>query len=446
LSEAEFHNEISNNKYSLIFVASVLYERVKETYKTLKTNAEIVLIAEFGDVITDRNVSILTTPIFCLPVANFLNGVSDSFINNLNKNEAERLIAPEARILVVDDITTNLKVAKGLIQPYEIHVDLCKSGQDAIRAVETTRYDIVFMDHMMPGMDGIEATAKIRAMGDNDPYYKSLPIIALTANAVAGIKEILIKSGFDDFLSKPIDTVKLNSIIETWIPKHKLKFTTNEARSRDKILPDYDSIGAENNGINIKIEGINVDKGISTTGGIAENYIRFLSIFYKDGKLKLDEIRECLQRNNISLYVTHVHGLKSAAAIIGAEKFSADAKNLEIAGKRNDWDYINKHNHVFLSDLERLLERINDIVSKEKSIRRAEITDGEQLIKTLNNLNKAFADFDSMGMNKCVKTLREYTHVAGIGECIENIIHDHLIGQYDEAVLKIENLLRELKN
>jgi len=97
--------------------------------------------------------------------------------------------------------------------PYKMQVDLCRSGQDAIQAVKDIRYDLVFMDHKMPNMDGAEATALIREMGNKDPHYKNLPIIALTANAVSGAKEIFLKSGFNDYLSKPIDTTKLNIIL-----------------------------------------------------------------------------------------------------------------------------------------------------------------------------------------------------------------------------------------
>jgi CheY-like chemotaxis protein len=129
--------------------------------------------------------------------------------------------APEASVLVVDDIVTNLKVANGLLLPYKMQVDLCKSGMTAIEAMKKNRYDMVFMDHKMPGMDGIETTQMIRSMGEEDPYYKEVPVIALTANAVSGTKEMFLENGFNDYLSKPIDTVKLNAALERWIPKVK---------------------------------------------------------------------------------------------------------------------------------------------------------------------------------------------------------------------------------
>jgi len=129
--------------------------------------------------------------------------------------------APNARVLVVDDNDVNLEVAKGLMQPYKMQVDLCTSGAEAIEKVKTNGYDLVFMDHMMPEMGGVEATKIIREMAKENPHYANLPIIALTANAVSGVKEMFLENGFNDFLSKPIDIVELNSILEKWLPREK---------------------------------------------------------------------------------------------------------------------------------------------------------------------------------------------------------------------------------
>jgi signal transduction histidine kinase/CheY-like chemotaxis protein len=134
--------------------------------------------------------------------------------------------APNARVLVVDDIDVNLEVAEGLMQPYKMQVDLCMSGAKAIEMVKANSYDLVFIDHMMPEMGGVEATKLIREMAKENPHYANLPIIALTANAVLGVKEMFLANGFNDFLSKPIDIVNLNLILEKWLPKEKQIYST----------------------------------------------------------------------------------------------------------------------------------------------------------------------------------------------------------------------------
>jgi signal transduction histidine kinase/CheY-like chemotaxis protein len=142
-----------------------------------------------------------------------------------------RWIAPTAKILIVDDIVTNLKVARGLLAPFECEIDLCTNGAQAVSMVKNETYDLVFMDHMMPEMDGIEVTAAIRAWeearqnepqptGEN-PAAGRIPIIALTANALSGMHEMFLAKGFDGYLAKPIDIKSLNTIMEKWIPVEK---------------------------------------------------------------------------------------------------------------------------------------------------------------------------------------------------------------------------------
>ncbi|MDR2554429.1 MAG: response regulator [Fibromonadaceae bacterium] len=147
--------------------------------------------------------------------------VNELFDSIKNENLTIKFTAPNAKVLVVDDIDANLKVVKGLMQPYKMQVDLCTSGAEAIEKVKANGYDLVFIDHMMPEMDGVEATKLIRKIESENPYYANLPIIALTANAVSGVKEMFLSNGFNDFLSKPIDIIDLNSILEKWLPKEK---------------------------------------------------------------------------------------------------------------------------------------------------------------------------------------------------------------------------------
>ena len=154
-------------------------------------------------------------------VGSFDKMASADYKSEVVSDNVVSFTAPEAKILIVDDTPTNLRVVNGLLMPYEMHVELRTSGADAVEAIRNNRYDLTFMDHFMPEMDGVETTERIRAMGDEDPYYAELPIIALTANAVTGMREMFLQSGFNDFLSKPIDTVQLNSVLAKWIPKGK---------------------------------------------------------------------------------------------------------------------------------------------------------------------------------------------------------------------------------
>jgi signal transduction histidine kinase/CheY-like chemotaxis protein len=135
-----------------------------------------------------------------------------------------RVHLPYARVLIVDDVPVNLDVARGMMQPYQMQIDCATSGEDAIEMIqnEEVRYNAIFMDHMMPGMDGIEATRIIREEIGTD-YAKSIPIIALTANAIAGNEEIFLGKGFQAFLSKPIDIQRMDQVIRKWVRDRELE-------------------------------------------------------------------------------------------------------------------------------------------------------------------------------------------------------------------------------
>ncbi|MDR2368508.1 MAG: transporter substrate-binding domain-containing protein [Deltaproteobacteria bacterium] len=165
-----------------------------------------------------KGLHVIQKPIYCLPVANVLNDAEETKTAKSRKDRVG-LIAPDAQALVVDDILINLKVAKGLLSPFKLRVDTAVSGQEAINLVKANHYDIIFMDHMMPGMDGIETTERIRDL----PGGKDIPIIALTANAITGVKEMFISHGMNDFISKPIEHGKLEAMLAEWLPKDKLK-------------------------------------------------------------------------------------------------------------------------------------------------------------------------------------------------------------------------------
>ena len=220
-SGAELKKVLSNETFSHIIVSHTLYEKNRDIITSLGANTAVILLAEFGETVPNGDWDILVMPVHAITIANVFNGIHDNFSYQMGGAHATKFVAPDAKVLVVDDIHTNLMVAEGLLQPYKMQIDLCKSGADAIEAVKSTRYDLIFMDHRMPEMDGVEATRRIRELGAEDPYYKSLPIIALTANAVSGMMEMFMQNGLNDYLSKPIDTAKMDIILVKWLPAKK---------------------------------------------------------------------------------------------------------------------------------------------------------------------------------------------------------------------------------
>jgi len=221
----EMLEALAGGRYAFAFVSLDLYKKSAEALARLRTETRIVLLTEFGETVPEKGLASLAMPVHSLSMAAILNGAQGGQPDDGSGGGAAGFSpgfsAPGASILVVDDVLTNLKVVKGLLSPYGAQVSLCKSAEMALDAIQLGHYDLVFMDYMMPEMDGIEATARIRALGEQDRYFAEVPIIALTANALSGMREFFIGNGFNDFLSKPVDVVRLDAVLEQWIPAAK---------------------------------------------------------------------------------------------------------------------------------------------------------------------------------------------------------------------------------
>jgi len=413
-NDEELREKLKTKNYAFLFVSHSLLENAKSIMQELGSKAQMVALTEFGEATADINLRTLAMPVHSISVANILNGVSDSFSYSANESIATRFTAQNARILIVDDIDTNLKVARGLMLPYKMQVDLLLSGAEAIEAVKANDYDIVFMDHMMPEMDGIEATKHIREMGKTE-----LPIIALTANAVSGVKEMFLSNGFNDFLSKPIDIVKMNAILGKWLPKEK------QEKTETKTIDTNGSKDAE-----VKIDGVDAKKGIAMAGGNIEIYMEVLATYRKDGIKKIDEIKECLETDNYNLYTTYVHALKSASASIGAFDLSEMAKALEAAGKQQDLAYIKQHNSEFLNTLKIILDNIGKVLKKDEP---KGPVDFEALKTGLNKLKEAIGLFDPDAIDEAANALQAFKQVEGV----EDILQKTLVGKYEDALAMI---------
>ncbi|GHU89005.1 hypothetical protein FACS1894202_06240 [Clostridia bacterium] len=372
-SRTDFREAIANERFKFIFLSSFLYKDVMEVMHEQLPDALPVLISTFGDAIP-QGIRTVSMPAHPIVVANVLNGVTDAYADDGDKSV--RFIAPNARVLIVDDISTNLMVAEGLVGPYQMVVDTAVNGFDAVEMAASRRYDIIFMDHMMPKMDGLEATARIRATGNDTP------IIALTANAIYGVRDMFIRAGMNDLLTKPIELRRLNEILERWLP-------------RDKQLPTEEPAVRVIEEPTLVIAGVNTEKGIEYSGGSEDYYVRVLETFRRNGSSYVNTIRGCLESGDLPLYTISVHALKSAAANIGADDISMTAFDLETAGKRGDAQYVSVNTPMFLDSLEKLMRNIIWALNQNDSGERetADIERGE-LTELLTRLAEAAAEFD----------------------------------------------------
>ena len=275
-----------------------------------------------------------------------------------------RIKLPYASVLIVDDVATNLDIAKGLMKPYGMRVDCVTSGQQAIESVreEKVRYNAIFMDHMMPGMDGIEATRLIREIGSD--YAKTVPIIALTANAVIGNEKMFLDNGFQAFISKPIEFSKLDSVIRQWVRDKSIE--NEEEGNDDKNTPSRDP-EAPNSGLNIlecDIDGISIKKGLERLGGNEEVYLSALHSYVVNVPPLLETIKDATH-DNLDEYAISVNGVKGASRAIFAAAVGDSAEALEEAAAANDFDFVNANNPIFIKSVEVLITSLCKMIGEQ---------------------------------------------------------------------------------
>ncbi len=259
--------------------------------------------------------------------------------------------APGMKVLIVDDNVINRKVARSFLKSYEFDLAEAESGPEAIELVRNDRYDIIFMDHMMPGMDGIEAVDIIRRdCGENGT---TPVIVALTANAMEGMREQFLQSGFQDFIAKPLDRRELNQLLLRWVPE---KYRRSEEQTKDSKSLDP---------MNFQIDGLDMQAAMQFFSGDEEDFADLLDLYCEDGKRKIPLLSE-LAETDIVRYQIEVHGLKSASANIGAMKVSEMARVQENAASQGDRELITEQFPVLLAEYETLLEQIKLFLNQRR--------------------------------------------------------------------------------
>lgn len=237
---------------------------------------------------------------------------------------ASSFVAPTAKILIVDDNEMNLKVAQGLLKNTQLQITTCESGLRALELMCEEEYDAIFLDHMMPGIDGVETLKRSKTMPENK--NKDVAIIALTANAISGASEAYLAEGFTDYVSKPIAGNALEDVLRKYLPKSKIRVVEKEM-SEETELTEVEEIETKENLIDYEL-------GMKYSAGSKELYGKILSIFCEQHMEKKDKLQDLFDMQNWNEYTVHIHALKSNALNIGSEKLSSLCLQLEMAGKK----------------------------------------------------------------------------------------------------------------
>ncbi len=374
--------------------------------------------------LSDKSAILVNKPLYSL---NFCSLISGEDIVEDKEKEALCFIAPDAKLLIVDDNEMNLKVAKGLLEPLQVQIDTAENGKQAVEKVKKHQYDMVFMDHMMPVMDGVEATKAIRAL--DGEYFKELPIIALSANATVEAQTLFRENGFFDFVPKPIKVTEICGCIRRWLPLDMVVIEDPE-----KMKQMQNATAAEED---LVIEGLDVKEGIQNSG-TKELFISLLGDFYKLIDQKSTKVEKCLADGLLRDYTIEVHALKSTARMIGAMELSEKFYRLEQLGNAEDQKTLEMETPDVLS-LYRSYKPILEPFGKLKEQDKVQVP-VEQMIADLEQLRDAMDSFDLDGADEAMHRIEGYA----FPENCQNKIEELSAYVADVAMAEVMELTEQL--
>ena len=361
------------------------------------------------------------------------------------KKKIAKFIAPDAKVLVVDDNEANLKVAKGLMGQYKLSVRTCTSGKAALDILETDKsFDILFIDHMMPEMDGVELTKILRS--SNDDYLKYVPIIALTANAIKGVSEMFLANGFTEYLSKPIDTERLGEVLNKWIPENKKEEAMEEEESvadnNEAVDDDEDNL----RNMLRRIENVDYDKAMTLCGKSEDILLSVIEVYVKSYSQIKERIDSTYAKEDLKNYAIEVHGVKSSSRSIGNDVLGEMAYRLEIEAKDGNIAYVKENHSEFVMKYEQFVGELKEIVDKLKTEEKIEKVkfSKEEMLSMINECISLYDEFETTKAEEVLKKLQ----CAECDENIMNLINDAIdsaeLFDFDEVTKILTNIKESL--
>ena len=351
-NQAELQRRSEKEDFTHIFTSIVEYRVDREFFDELAKNTNVIVVLEQKDEkeITNPRLLKIYKPFYILSIISALNGERDR--NEGSSISQTKIETKDAHVLVVDDNSMNIRVVEEMLAVYKIKVSKATSGQEALEKITSMNYDFVFMDHMMPEMDGVECLHRIRQKSGT--YYRRVPIIALTANAVAGTRERLLVEGFNDFLEKPIERSVLERVLKRTLPMDKI---IEKNGKEEEIVSVEEKAG---NWIEVLEEvGMDVERALLYCNG-KDAYYKILQGYCLEGEKIEKQLEELFEEQDWKNYTIVVHGLKSAMNSIGAVKISELAKLLEASGKAQNINYILEHHEEFMVEYKQLFTKLRN--------------------------------------------------------------------------------------
>lgn len=446
-----------------LILAKEEYQEDAFFIETLDPEIEVVVVANDSfQPVKNSRVKIIRKPFYALPIVNLLSARESEEANALKQ---ERMICPGVKVLVVDDEPMNLMVAEGIFKAYQMEVKKAESGKEAIELCEKEFFDLIFLDHMMPEMDGVQ-TLKVIRRKQLDFEEESI-FIAFTANAVSGAREMFFQEGFDEFISKPIEDRELRRLLRKVLPTSAIEYIkiNDSDETLDAIKMQQamqESIDMQNSikGNNYALEKLlqlkkadfNVESGLGYCGNDRDYYLELLLQFAESTEQKIVDMNTFFKEEDIKNYQIMVHSLKSTSKLVGVDRLSKMAMKLEEAAKNQDITYIKNNHEVLIKRYQEAKQCILDVLvpneldlADGEIINYTEISQNEFLVH-LSNLKQSLDTFEAMIAENLLEKMKDMKYQ---GELVSKMLDDvkRDIDNFELATAsdKVESLIISVK-
>lgn len=415
---------LKDHNAGYLFVEQPLMTEVVQYFMKLNPHVCGVVLANYRSVRTYDlpNLRVVKKPLYILGLSNIFNGKEENGSVSLMEAEDFDFTAPRAEILVVDDNAINLTVVKGLLNPLQMKIDTALSGKDAVLMVTDKRYDIIFMDHMMPEMDGVETTRVIRRLLGNNGQ---VPIIALTANAVEGTAQMFIDEGMNDFVTKPIEMRVILAKLRKWLPPEKIE--KNRNKKMNTVLQGGNrEAQASQMSTDISIAGLDVKKAMEFLGN-EELFWSVLKEYYRVIDKKSTLISEYEQKEMWKEYTVEVHALKSASRQIGALELAQVAEQMEAAGNAGNAALIHKITPGMLEEYTFYKGILAPYFVKQEEAQNGRAAEKSEMSELFDQMKDAMENLDMDAMEEVIKGMSQYSYgdaQRSIFERLKNAVED----------------------
>lgn len=474
------------SKYQLthLFIGKEEFFGYRDYFDTMEADTQVIVVSD-EDISFPRNgqFKLLKKPFYCQPVVNILNSGAMEDVH-----QSGYMSCPGVKVLVVDDEPMNLMVAEGVFKEYDMTVKTAKSGIEAIEICEQEAFDLIFLDHMMPEMDGIETLKRLRKLQlERDQL---LTVVAFTANAVSGAREMFLSEGFDEFISKPIEDCELERVLRKLLPKSAIVYTEDRkshtvyeepvkqasasymGESAKQAATDHagepakgtsaepagkqehPDQGEDSDAVFADLEkiGLNTGSGLLGCRGDVEFYKELLTQYAKDAEKKQAEMERLFAAKDWDNYRIQVHALKSTSKMVGQEQLSEMARAAEDAAKEHDEAYISAHHTEIMERYRELAQGIDRVLGENAaadeahSLETGEELSEEEWLTQLSELKQCFDTFEADRAEALIHEIRNKQYRGClVADLLADVMQDIDDFEFEAATEKVDALIDRVK-